>query len=187
VGSLLISTQPIYAQESPAFEKICDVSPDGKFALRISCSSEPEDAEKIDPDLITAVELVSLPSKTIVIKNLGQNYSGSAPELIWSSDSKWLAYPLSSGTRVTDTYVYHRSGADFTELKTESLRVDARGDVRNEYVKPIQWVKPSVLLLEQFDIFRGGSGDASCQFTAKFDEKTGKFQITSKKKIRSKE
>ena len=65
--------------------------------------------------------------------------------------------------------------------------VDVKGDVRNEYIRPIKWVKPAVLLLEQFDIFRGGSGDATYQFTAKFDDKTGKFQITSKKKIPSKE
>jgi hypothetical protein len=43
-------------------------------------------------------------------------------------------------------------------------------------------------LVEQFDIFRGGnSEDATYQFTAKFEEKTGKFQITSKKKVPSKE
>jgi hypothetical protein len=29
----------MYAQESPAFEKIRDVSPGGKFAVRILCSS----------------------------------------------------------------------------------------------------------------------------------------------------
>jgi hypothetical protein len=58
VGWLLISTQLIYAQESPAFEKVIDVSPDGKFALRISCSSQPADSNKIDPDLITAADLV---------------------------------------------------------------------------------------------------------------------------------
>jgi hypothetical protein len=40
LGLLLVSTQPMYAQESPAFEKVRDVSPDGKFALRISCSSK---------------------------------------------------------------------------------------------------------------------------------------------------
>jgi hypothetical protein len=65
--------------------------------------------------------------------------------------------------------------------------VGAQGDVRNEYVKPVRWVKPGVLLVEQFDIFRGGnSEDATYQFTAKFEEKTGKFQITSKKKVPSK-
>jgi hypothetical protein len=84
VGLLFVSTRPIYAQESPAFEKIRDVSPDGNFAVRISCSSELGDPKKIDPDLIRAVELVALPSKTTVIKNLGQNYSGTAPEVIWS-------------------------------------------------------------------------------------------------------
>jgi hypothetical protein len=187
VGLLFVWTQPVYAQESPAFEKIRDTSPDAKFALRISCSSEPENPDDIDSNLITAVDLVSLPSKTIV-KNVGQNSSGSAPELIWSKDSKWLAYPVSSGTRVTETYVYHRVGDEFMEVKTDDLRVEAKGDVRNEYVKPLRWIKPGVLLLEQFDIFRGGNGeDATYQFTAKFDGKTGKFQISSKKKVPSKE
>jgi hypothetical protein len=92
MGWLLFSTQLIYAQESPAFEKIRDVSPDGKFALRISRSGE-----RADPDNI----------------------------------------------------------------------------------KAIRCLKPGVLLLEQFDIFRGGnSEDATYQFTAKFDEKTDKLQIT---------
>jgi hypothetical protein len=75
VGLLFVSTRPIYAQESPV-SKIRDVSPDGKFAVRISCSSEPGDPEKIDPDLITAVELVALPSKTTVIKNLFRQRRG---------------------------------------------------------------------------------------------------------------
>jgi hypothetical protein len=187
VGWLLIWTQPTYAQESPAFEKILDVSPDGKFALRISCSSEPADSNNIDPGLITAADVVSLPSKNSVIKGL-QNYSGTVPDLIWSKDSNWLAYSLSSGTRVTDTYVHHRSGDDFVQLQTDDLRIDAKGDVRNEYVRAIRWVKPGVLLLEQFDIFRGGDGtDATWRFTARFDDKTGKLQIISKKKIPSKE
>jgi hypothetical protein len=187
VGLLLVWTQPIHAQESSAFEKIRDVSPDGKFAVRVSCSSEPEDPHDIDSNLITAVDLVSLPSKKVVA-NIGQNDGGSAPDLIWSWDSEWFAFPLSEGHRVTDTYVYHRSGDDFSRLETEKLRVDAKGDVRNEYVKPVRWVRPGVLLLEQFDIFRGGdSEEATYQFTAKFDEKTGKFQISSKKKVPSKE
>jgi len=62
VGLLFVSTQAIHAQESPAFEKIRDVSPDGQFALLISCSSEPADPDN-DPNLITTGELVSLPSK----------------------------------------------------------------------------------------------------------------------------
>jgi hypothetical protein len=104
--------------------------------------------------------------------------------LIWCKDSNWFAYSLSEGPRVADPNVYHRSGNEFVRLETENLHVDVKGDVRNEYVNPIHWTKPGVLSLEQFDIFRGGNGeDATYQFTAKFDEKTGKFQITSKKKF----
>ena len=176
---------PKIEHSTAKFEKIGDNSPDGNFALRISCSSEPQGPNNIDPDLITAAELVSLPSKNSVIKGL-QNYSGSVPDLIWSKDSNWLAYSLSSGPRVTDTYVYHRSGEDFIQLQTDDLRVAVEGDVRNEYVKAIRWLEPGVLLLEQFDIFRGGEGkDATYRFTARFDTKTGKLQIISKKKVRS--
>lgn len=113
---------------------------------------------------------------------------GTPPRLIWSSDSKWVAFPVSEGHRVTETQVYHRSGEELTQIEAGNLRVDVEGDVRNEYIKPLRWIKPGVLLLEQFDIFRGGNGqDATYQFTAKFDEKTGKFQVASKKKIPSKE
>jgi hypothetical protein len=155
--------------------------------VRVSCSSEPEDPNNIDSSLITAIEVVSLPSKKVVV-NVSEGNEVSAPNVIWSPDSRWFAFPFSEGHRVTDTYIYHRSGDDFSRFETEELRVDAKGDVRNEYVKPVRWIKPGVLLLEQFDIFRGeDSEDATYQFTAKFDEKTGKFQITSKKKVPSKE
>lgn len=174
------------AEYPPAkFEKIRDISPDGKFAMRISCSSEPEDPNNIDSSLITAVQLVSLPSKKAVM-NLPQNYSGSAADLIWSQDSKWLAFSIYSGPRVGDTYVYNRSGDDFfIQLATQELRIDVQGDVKNEYVNPVQWVKPGVLLLEQNDVFRGDGKDANDRFTASFDDKTGKFRIISKKKVRS--
>jgi len=184
VGLLSISTRLIHAQEPPAFEKISDVSPDGKFALRISYSSEPEDPNQVDSDLITASKLVSLPSKQIIVKVSGE---GDPPRLIWSTDSRWLAFPVEEGHRVTETQVYHRSGEELTQVEAGNLRVDVEGDVRNEYIKPLRLINPGVLLLEQFDIFRGGNGeDGTYQFTAKFDEKTGKFQIGPKKKVPSK-
>jgi len=123
--------------------------------------------------------------------NIGLDEEGSAPHLTWSKDSSWFAFPLSEGHRITYTHVYHRSGNDFTRFETEQpeqLRADIKGDVRNEYIKPVRWVKPGVLLLEQFVIFRGGEGkDATYQFTARFDEKTGKFRVIAKKKVRSKD
>ena len=175
---------PVNAQQLANFEKIRDVSPGQKFAVRISCSSEPADPNDIDPNLITAVELVSLPSKKIVLK-LPQEDNGSAPDVIWSQDSKWFAFSLSEGHRVRYTHVYHRLDNDFIPLDPEEVRIDVKGDFRNEYVNPIRWVRPGVLLLEQHD--SGREDDATHRFTAKFDEKTGKFRVISKKKVPSKE
>jgi len=89
---------------------------------------------------------------------------------------------LSLGQRVTETRVCRGSDDRFEKLKTEYLGVDPGGDVRNDYVTPLRWVKPGTLVLEQFSIFRGGAGDAKIQFTVRFDEH-GKFHVISKKKI----
>jgi len=64
VGLLLVSTQSFCGQKSLGFEKIRDYSPDGKFPLRSSCSGEAVDPGDSNSDLITAADLVSLPSKT---------------------------------------------------------------------------------------------------------------------------
>jgi hypothetical protein len=55
-------------------------------SLCISSSSEPEDPDNIDSSLITAVDLVSLPSKE-GLTNIGQDYEGRPPHLIWCKDS----------------------------------------------------------------------------------------------------
>jgi len=187
VGLLLVSTHPIYAEGSPAFEKIRDVSPDGKFGLRIACSSEPENPDNIDSTLVTSVDLVSLPSKKVFVSVAEE---GTPPDLIWSPDSKWVAFPVSEGHRITYTRVYHLSGDDFVSMvrENEELLVPIKADVRNQYVTPIRWLKPDVLLLEQQDILRGGEGkDVYYRFTVKFGDQPGKFQVISKKKIPSKE
>jgi hypothetical protein len=195
VWSLALS-QPVKAQESLPAEKIRDISPDKKFAMRIRYDAEENktmiedhngDPDTIFPEAIKAVDLVSLASKEVVA-NLAEadSYMGGA-SLVWSQDSNWCAFYSMSGIRVGETYVYNRHGEDFHKFGTEGLRVDVRGDVKNDYVRPIRWLKPGVLVLEEFAIFRGGQGSAGFQFTASFDEKTGKFQIISKKKLPSKE
>jgi len=102
------------------------------------------------------------------------------------------------------TWVYHLHGDKFVSISEKvqpgvEVESDARGtwetpleiDVegaRREWLQPIRWIKPGVLLLEQSVIFRGAdAGEATYRLTAAFDEKTGKFQITSKKKVPSKE
>lgn len=183
LACLLIVAGASFAEEPARVEKIRDISPDHKFAMRIWCSSEPEDPANIDSSLIIAVELVSLPSKTMMM-SLPQDYSGNVADLVWSSDSKWFALCYSEGPRVSETEVYHRSGEKFDALKTDELRVEVKGDVRNEYIRPIRWAKPSVLVLEQQSIFRGGEiDDSNVQFTVSFDGKSGKFRVIAKKKI----
>lgn len=95
VGLLFVRTQAIHAQESPGFEKILDVSPDGKVAVRVSCGSEPADPDNIDPSLITAADLVSLPLKKVV---MNMSEEGAPHQLIWSPGSKWIAFPCQTAT-----------------------------------------------------------------------------------------
>ena len=150
---------------------------------------EKANAEKIFSETIKATELVSLPSKQVVANLLpdeelggGSNYDDIT--LVWSPDSKWCAFYWNF-PRVGYTTVYRQRGDKFVELsKPEDLKVDVKGDVRNEYIRPLRWTKPGVLVLEQLSIFRGGEiDDAKFQFTASFDEKSGKFRVISKKKL----
>jgi hypothetical protein len=196
LGSLLVVTQPICAQESAPLEKIRDASPDQKFAMRILydaetnrqlIESEKADAEKVFSETIKAIDLVALPSKNKVAEllpadDVGSNYDNIT--LIWSPDSKWCAFYYNQ-PRVGYTAVYRQVGDKFTPAnQPEDLRVDVKGDVRNEYISPLRWTKPGVLLLEQLSIFRGGDiDDAKFQLTAALDSKTGKFKVLSKKKL----
>jgi len=172
------------AEDAGNWEKISDLSPDKKFGVRITCQSEPDDPKNIDPGLITAVELVSLPSKKRVME-LSQDYNGAPAKIFWAQDSKWFALSVSEGPRVTDTYVYHRGGDQFEKLDTEEMSVDAGGDARNQYIEPVWWLKPGTLLLKQFTIFRGDKGDSTIEFAVRFDQ-AGKPCVVSKKKVRTK-
>jgi hypothetical protein len=171
----------------PAFEKVRDKSPDGRFALRISCDSEPEDREKIDSSYIAAIDLVSLPDKKKVAQLLSEDDVGTTfgeVTLIWSSDSKWCAF-YHSAPRVGYTAVYRLSGGEFKPMnKPENLLASVKGDVRNEYVRPIKWIKPGLLQLEQFSIFRGGESETRLQLIAGIAAKDT-FKVLSKKKLPS--
>ena len=186
LASLVACTSAL-ADEIPSAEKITNLSPDKKFAVRIAYDPSllSEDREEIPADATRKLELIAMPSEEVVL-DFSEEEGGLQGKVIWSQDSRWFAYALSLGQRVTEARVCHRSGYSFEKLKTEYLGVDDGGDVRNEYVTPLRWVKPGTLVLEQFSIFRGGAGDAKIQFTVRFDEH-GKFQVVSKKKIREKD
>ena len=216
--------QPSYAEESGPAEKIRDIAPDKKFAMRISYDAEmyrqmfPEGkagAKKNSstlqegikaeyfPVTIKGIELVSIPQKSIVAE-LPWDGSANQTSLTWSRDSRWCAF-YAETARWGLTWIYHLRDDKFVPISENvqpqadaegsaretwetPLEVEVEGDVRREWLKPIRWVKPSVLLLEQSVIFRGAdAGEATYRLTAAFDEKTGKFRIISKKKVPSKE
>jgi len=187
-ATLLVVT-PTRAEEEEAGEKIVSVSPDKKFAVRIkydptSTSAEEGQPEEISRDATKAIELVAMPSKEVVL-NLMTEEGGLDGKGVWAQDSSWFAYALSLGQRVTETRVCHRKEDSFEQLNTENLYVDSGGDTRNQYIRPIKWLNPGTLVLEQMEIFRGGAGDSTLQFTVHFD-KDGKFHVISKKKVKSK-
>jgi hypothetical protein len=181
--ALLFACASVLAEEIPTAEKITSFSPDKKFAVRIAYDPSllPESGDEIPPEATRKLELIAMPGEEVAL-DFSDNEGGLQGKVVWSQDSKWFAYALSLGQRVTETRVCHRSGNRFEKLKTEYLGVDPGGDVRNEYVTPLRWVKPGTLVLEQFSIFRGGAGDAKIQFTVGLDEH-GKFHVLSKRKI----
>lgn len=181
---LCLAVRLAFAEDAGSWEKITDLSPDKKLGVRITCESEPEDPAKIDPGSITAVDLVLLPSKKRVME-LSRSYDGAPARIFWAQDSKWFALSVSEGPRVTDTEVYHRGGDEFEKLDTEGMTVDTGGDVRNQYIEPVRWLKPGTLVLTQLTIFRGDKGDSTIQFTVRFDQ-SGKLYVVGKKKIRTK-
>ena len=174
----LFSTRPLLAEN---WEKLTAVSPDKKFAMRVTCDGKPDDPENIDANSVKAVDLVSLPGKEVA-GSLALGGYGSF-KLIWARDSKWCAFYSMSGPRVGDTSVYHLEGDKFIQLETEEMSVPVKGDTRNQYIEPIRWLKPGTLVLKQFTIFRGEGGDSTVEFTVRFDD-AGKFHIVSKRNQR---
>jgi hypothetical protein len=183
--ALSVAIRQAAAQDDESWEKIRDISPDKKFAMRIKCDGEPEDPEHIDSNLITAIDLVSLPSKKAVAQLLPSDDVGTHFEdvtLIWSSDSKWCAFYYNQ-PRIGYTTVLRRVGDKFVAAnKPQKLMIHLKGDGRNEYIRPVKWVQPGELVLKQTTIFRADA-EANYEFTARFDSKTEKFQVTSKREI----
>jgi KaiC/GvpD/RAD55 family RecA-like ATPase len=221
---LLVSAQRTYAEEPALAQKIRDISPNKKFAMRIwydaetyqkMFPTEKSDAGKTSAALqrgireeyfsaaIKAIELVSLPKRSIVAE---LPWDGTAEQMsfTWSRDSRWCAF-YAETARWGLTWVYHLRAGKFLPLGEDvqpggdveraehgtwrtPLEIEVEGDVRRQWLKPIRWVKPGVLLLEQSVIFRAAdAGQVTYRLTAAFNEETGKFQIISKEKVPSKE
>ena len=153
-------------------------SPDGQFALRVT---EPKGANPESPE----AALIEKSSGKVIV-NLGvvdAIYKDNSI-LVWSADSKWVAY----GTRDNvegETHVYYRTGADFEELDLpENLpspdykfRKRDDGGVKNygAAVQPVRWLKPGLLELTSDSIKMarktGVTYTGVIRFTVGFDSK----------------
>ena len=197
LAAMLLSCAQVLGQ-TPASdaEKIRDISPDGQFAMRIVYDEESNKeyrsgSDEIAKEAIRSVDLVTLPSKKSITNLFTDVADTSIGHLIWSEDSKWFAIYAEFG-RTGDTYIYRRSGEEFVsvgdtdkdQLKVTDTKGSKRGDLHNQYVRPVRWIKPGVLLFEQTSMFRGG-GYETYQFTAGVDPKSGKLRILSRRKLRS--
>jgi hypothetical protein len=172
-------------------EKIESQSPNGKYALRImydeamneELSAAPDDKDHVDPNAIHSLAIVSLPGKEIMhdFQDVFRSGEGGT-KLLWSSDSKWCAI-YDSGPRLGYTTVLHLAGDKFVLAhKPDDLNVPADGNVRNEYIEAIRWVKPGVLELSVNRIYRGDEpSKAITGFTASFDGKGG-WKVLKKKR-----
>ena len=86
-----------------------DAEKNRKLLEGLRVEDQKANANEIFSEAIMAVELVKLPKKEVVEDLLGKaasqiSYDDTA--LIWSSDSKWLAFYASTETRVGYTRVY---------------------------------------------------------------------------------
>jgi hypothetical protein len=191
------SESPSNVQEPRLAEKIRDVSPDKKFAMRISydaalnnqaIKAEHADADKIFSQTIKAIELISMPNKSVAVNLSADAHLGGEYDyilLVWSPDSKWCAF-YATAPRFGYTTVYKQSGDKFVPLTGhDDVSVEiGEGQLLHEYIRPVKWTKPGELILEQSAIFSHGSGDEkTIRFTVKFDEKTDEFRIISKKRV----
>src|SRR3954469_8075409 len=118
-------------------------SPDKRFALQITPSSDSDEAK---------AELIEKATgKTIV--DLGMPHHRQV--LVWSSDSKWFAY-CNRGDKSGELSVYFWNGTAFEDIKlpddlpAASVDVpDSAGAVKNYggAVEPLRWSKPGELQL----------------------------------------
>ena len=160
-------------------ERFCSVSPNKQFALRIV-----HDKEFVGKEIrgrIQSMAVVTWPEKKFVVAILPEDEAGLIfgwHDLKWSSDSQWFVFHYTT-PRFGYVLVFKREEDTFLRLNdTGDLSAPVKGQVRSQYVSPLRWIKPGVLLLEQETIFRGDGGeDSGIRFTASYAAKAKKFRI----------
>jgi hypothetical protein len=172
-------------QEPALGEKIQDISPDKKFAVRIRYDA-PMSGDTISSDAVHAVEIVTLPDKQPVEQLLGERASGFSLEdfkLLWSPDSKAFVFSIDD-VRTSVVAIEELQGGKFVVANEppDDLQIEVKGAF-TQYVRPVRWLKPGELLLKEVAGFRDERAQTTLQLTAKKDAATGKYKIVSHKRV----
>jgi hypothetical protein len=157
-------------------------SPAGRFAMRITEPAEGENAE-------VKIELIEKTSGK-VMADLGTAYARHLSEtvLVWSADSKWVAY-ATRGEREGETSVYFWNGLAFDQIPLPDdlpapeikFRKGASGDAKNYggAVKPLRWSNSGELELSSDSIMMSREDGATYTgvmvFTLGFDSQHRAF------------
>lgn len=165
-------------------------SPDGRYVIRYDLEPGTEVDGQLDTSELKGISLRAVGSGKTVATLLPKDAVGTNfhdVQLVWSADSQWCAFYYAH-PRVGNLRVFHRVGAKFAEVPSAAkLHVSPSrwlghpADVRNEYLHPIRWLKPGLLLLEEFSILRGEDepSDLTLRLTAQYEK--GRFRIVSVK------
>jgi hypothetical protein len=162
-------------------------SPDGRFALRVS-GAEDEFAE-------VKIELVEKSSGKAML-DLGSIQRKRLPDLLWSPDSKWVAYGTRDN-RQGETNVYFWNGSAFEEVPLPDplpgpdikFRKGGNDHVKNYggAVKPLKWLKSGGLVLSS-DVMMlrdDGTYTGTIEITIAFDaQHHASIQKVSKSKTK---
>ena len=174
-------------------QKILSLSPDRKYAMRILYEGAGDPDEKIDSTSIHKMQLVTHPAGKFVASLLPENdveTNFTWFPLLWSRDSRWVVF-YTEGPRVGVPRVFRKTGTKFVLVNKKAglevyavSRVHGATSLRNEFVKPLQWLKPGRLVTDQTFLLRmedGETTDARFVVTSAYREKAGKFQTLSAK------
>jgi hypothetical protein len=189
---LIAVTAVAFSARAGTVDRARHKSPDGRFAIRVDVEPGTANSEEVDANEVIGIRLVAVASGKTVATLLpedivGTNYSGV--RLVWSSDSQWCAFYYSH-PRVGYLHVFHRVGSKFVEVPgTDDLRVGVErwmgvkgASARNEYRKPLRWLEPGRLLIEQWSIVRipdGEPDDLTLRLTAQY--RKGRFRVVDVK------
>jgi len=107
-----------FANAANPDNQIYDESPDGRFGFRDSFAGTAK-IEESDRDLVSAVEVVEISSKRVVLPSpkeaLTPIHLRRQPQA-WSSDSKHIALNFQTGPRMWTTALYKWDGNEFAQV-----------------------------------------------------------------------